>query len=284
MVRLAAGVVRLVVDFEKFRGFDQAANSRGRLAASIAHLSHLFRIVTAAAHQGGPGGAVVRLAEGAVRPTVQWGVAGHRVDGGDFQCLLLLQGRQQAGQAAGEQRLAGAGRPGEQQIVGTGGGHQQGALGGHLALYFGEVRVGVGAVRQAGGGIGFEGRLPGEVRGQFQQVADGDHPQAAGEAGFFGIVLRHHQGAPCRAGGKGSGEDALDRAQRAGEGQLTEAFHLGQAGDRHLAAGGEDAEGHGQVETPAVLGQVGRRQVQGGGKCHIRDEQGTHIVRTLLLG
>ncbi|MOA48257.1 hypothetical protein D3C78_1709820 [compost metagenome] len=54
------------------------------------------------------------------------------------------------------------------------------------------------------------------MRGQFQQVADREYPQTAGQAGFLGVFLWHHQGASGSAGGQGGGQYALDRAQRAG--------------------------------------------------------------------
>lgn len=216
-------------------------------------MSQLFRFLLASAHQGGAGGAVVRLAERAQGPGIQRGMAGHRVDGGDFQRLLLLQGGQQAREAAGEQRLAGARRPGEQEVVSPRRRHQQGALGRHLALHLDQVGVGGRLVGQAGGNEGFEGRLPVQVRGQLQQVADGDHPQATGEAGFLGVLPWHHQGASGGAGGERGRQHALDRTHGAGEGQLAQALEHLQAGGRHLAAGGEDAERDGEVEATSVL-------------------------------
>ncbi|MNQ75981.1 hypothetical protein D3C85_907970 [compost metagenome] len=147
--------------------------------------------------------------------------------------------------------------------MGAGRRHQQGALGGGLALDVGEVGVGRSLLHQALGLVGHERRMAGEVGGQFQQVPDRQYLQATGQAGFLGIFPGHHQGTPggaCRQCGR---EHALHGAQRAGEGQLAQAFDLLQGCSRQLAAGGEDAEGDGQVEAPAILRQIGGGQIEG---------------------
>ena len=242
----------------------------------------------AAADQGRPGGAVVGRAERPLGPGVQRRVTGHRLNGGDLQGLLLVQRRQQAGQAAGQQGLAGTGRAAEQQIVGAGGGNQQRALGGGLALHLGQVRIGSGLAQQAAGLVGRDGGLAAEVGGQLQQVFDGDHRQPRGQAGFLGIGLGHHQGAPGRAGRQGGRQHALDRSHGAGQGQFAEALQLFQRRAGHLAAGGKDTQGDGQVEAPAVLRQVGRGQVQGdasGREVEGRVEDGAaHPVLAFLDG
>ncbi|MNE41229.1 hypothetical protein D3C80_1352890 [compost metagenome] len=142
-------------------------------------------------------------------------------------------------------------------------GHQQGALGGGLALDVGEVGVGRALFQQAQGLVGRERGVAGEVRGQLQQVIGGQYLEAAGQAGFLGVLPGYHQGAPERAGGQCRRQYALDRPQGAGEGQLTQALHVFQGAGWQLAAGGEHAEGDGQVEAAAVLGEVGRRQIEG---------------------
>ncbi|MCY1445507.1 hypothetical protein D9M71_620240 [compost metagenome] len=85
---------------------------------------------------------MVWLAEWPLRPVGQRSASGNRVDRRDLQGLVFIQRWQQAGQAAGEQGLAGAGWAAQQEIVGAGRGDQQGALGGLLTLYVGEVGVG----------------------------------------------------------------------------------------------------------------------------------------------
>ena len=117
----------------------------------------------------------------------------------DLQGLVLVERRQQAGQAAGQEGLAGARRAAEQQVVRAGGGHQQGALGGGLALDLGQVWIREGRAEQAAGLVGQQRGLAGEVSGDLQQVVHGEHRQPAGQAGLFGIFLRYHQNAPCVA-------------------------------------------------------------------------------------
>ena len=102
----------------------------------------------------------MRLAEGPLRPGIQRGMAGDGVNGRDLQRFFFIQGRQQAGQAAGQQGFAGAGRAGKQQVVLAGRGNQQGALGGLLALDIGQVRVGGALSLQALGLVGRQRRLP----------------------------------------------------------------------------------------------------------------------------
>ena len=65
---------------------------------------------------------------------------GHqRVDLGDGDRLPQGERRQQAGQAAGEHRLARAGRTQEEEVVPARGGHFEGPLGGLLATHLREV-------------------------------------------------------------------------------------------------------------------------------------------------
>ncbi|MCY1286998.1 hypothetical protein D9M70_359810 [compost metagenome] len=99
--------------------------------------------------------------------------------------------------------------------------------------------------------------------GQLQQVAGREDLQAAGQAGFFGVFPGHHQGAPGGARRQCGGQHALHGAQRAGEGQLAQAFDPFQGRGRQLAAGGEYPKGDGEVEAAAILGQVGGGQVEG---------------------
>ncbi|MNO76342.1 hypothetical protein D3C76_674140 [compost metagenome] len=57
------------------------------------------------------------VAKGALWPAVQRRFPADRLDCRHFQRFVLVQRWQQPGQAAGEQGFAGAGRPGEQQVV-----------------------------------------------------------------------------------------------------------------------------------------------------------------------
>src|SRR5450830_820896 len=91
---------------------------------------------------------MVRLAKRPVGPMAQWRQADHGLNRGDFQRFMLTQRWQQTRQAAGEQGLAGAGRPAEQQVMRACRSDQQRAFGGELALDFAEVRVGLVQVQQ----------------------------------------------------------------------------------------------------------------------------------------
>lgn len=72
----------------------------------------------------------MRRAIGSVVPvTGARGEAADGVDGGGLLRLLLAERRQNAGQAAGQHALAGAGRADEQQVVAAGGGDLQRPLG-----------------------------------------------------------------------------------------------------------------------------------------------------------
>jgi hypothetical protein len=81
------------------------------------------------------------LTKRSMGPMAQGRQADHGLNRRDFKGFLLAQWRQQAGQTAGKQGLAGAGWPAEQQVVRAGRRNQQRALGCQLALNFTQVRV-----------------------------------------------------------------------------------------------------------------------------------------------
>lgn len=243
--RLAQDLQDLALELRQFVEEQHALVRQGDLARLRA---------AAAADQGRRGGGVVRLAERSLRPVPEGDVAGHRMDRRDLQGFVLVERRQQAGQAAGQEGLAGARRAAEQQVVRAGGGHQQGALGGGLALDLGQVWIREGRAEQAAGLVGRQRGLAGEVSGDLQQVVHGEHRQPAGQAGLFGIFLRYHQNAPCVARRQRGRQYASHWPDRPGQGQFAEALQAVEGGAGQLAAGGEDAECDGQVEATAVLG------------------------------
>src|SRR5690554_7656768 len=73
--------------------------------------------VAATADQCRSGCPMMGRTEGAGRPAVEVGIATDGLYGCYLQRLLLVQRRQDAGQAAGQQGLAGAGRAEQQQVV-----------------------------------------------------------------------------------------------------------------------------------------------------------------------
>jgi hypothetical protein len=94
-----------------------------------------------AADQRRQRGRMVRVAK---RPLTQQSAAfqraGYGVDHRDFECLGWRQGWQNAGQALGQHRLARPRRADHQEVMGTGGGDLEGALGGLLALDIHQVK------------------------------------------------------------------------------------------------------------------------------------------------
>ena len=70
-----------------------------------------------------------------------------RGDAGGLQCFAITQFRQQAWQAAGQQRFAGAGRSTQQQTMRPGCGYFQGAPGLLLTAYIAQVWSILGAER-----------------------------------------------------------------------------------------------------------------------------------------
>ena len=93
--------------------------------------------LAAAANQCGGRCTMVGRPKRPTRPGQQWRAFADGLNGRDFQRFLLPQGRQDAGQAARQQRFAGAGRAEQQQVVPAGGGHNQCPFGLLLALHFG---------------------------------------------------------------------------------------------------------------------------------------------------
>ncbi len=172
--------------------------------------------------------------------------------------------------------------------MGAGGGDQQGAFGGELALHFAQVRIGLAQVQQAIGLEGADRCMAVEMGNQLQQMIDRDHRQPGSQRSLFGIGLWHHQrtsGGACRECRR---QHALHRANGAGQGQFTQALQVFQREGRHLHAGGEDAEGNRQIEAPTVLGQVRRSEVERdapSGKVEGRIEDRTaHPVLAFLHG
>ncbi|MND84741.1 hypothetical protein D3C80_766400 [compost metagenome] len=123
---------------------------------------------------------------------------------------------------------------------------------------------------------------------QLQQVTDCKHHQPRCQTGFFGIFLRHDQGPTGCSCSQGCGQNTLHRADRPGQRQFAQAFHLAKRCNRELAVGGENPQGDGQVEAPAILGQVGWREVEGdapGGEFQAGiEDRAAHPILAFLHG
>ena len=99
---------------------------------------------------------------------------GDRVDARDLERLIGAERGQQPREPAGEHRLAGAGRPGEQQVVPAGRSELERAPGALLAADVGEV--GVDGRRDHAVGrrpVRLRFTLAAEIRGRLGEVADG---------------------------------------------------------------------------------------------------------------
>jgi hypothetical protein len=219
----------------------------------------------AAADQARDGDGVVR---GSERPDPdQPGVRAEQAGGGehlgDLERLVLLERREQAGEASGQHRLAGARRAGEEQVVGAGGGDLEGAAGLPLAADVGEVldrRVG-GAGRGAGAAeVGPAGQpLP-----DLPEGGGAGDPQVGDQRRLGQVGLGDDQEPGARpAGGQGGREHALDRADVAAEAELADGPQAVEGGRRHRPGRGQQPDGDGQVEPGALLGQVGRWEGHG---------------------
>jgi len=109
----------------------------------------------AAADEAGVGDGVVGGAEGAVGDEALVAVedAGDGVDLGGLEGLFKAQGREDGGQALGEHGFAGAGRADHEDVVATGGGDFEGALGDVLAADVAEVGLILDGFVEEGGAV-----------------------------------------------------------------------------------------------------------------------------------
>jgi hypothetical protein len=189
---------------------------------------------------------------------------GQRQHGRRFERGGQRHWRQQAWQAAGEHRLAGTRRAGEEERVRAGGSDFQPPLGLYLSAYLAEVRVIAAIIGCRIGGLAFVQRsLPGQVCADVEQRARRQHPHLAGQSRFAGTAGRENEAASHATGGEDHGQRAADRPQFTGERQFTGKFMVGQRRTRNLTGGGENAERDRQIEAPRFLGQLGWREVDG---------------------
>jgi len=216
----------------------------------------------------------VRVAEGAAAAELAFAeIARQRAHHRGFQRLLRFQGRQDAGQARRQHRLARAGRADHQEVVAARRRHFEHALGALLALDLGKVGIarailGDQRLRRA------ELLLAAQVVDQGEQRRRGDDRRpltsiggiCGVEAAPRGLAAAYRgadHAAPCRAGGDCRRQHAGNAAERAVERQLAQHDVARDGFARHHAHGREKAEGDRQVVVAALLGEVGRREVDG---------------------
>ena len=196
-------------------------------------------------------------------------IARQRAHHRGLQRLLRFQGRQDAGQARRQHRLARAGRPDHQEVVAARRRHFEHALGALLALDLGEVGIAraiLGDQRLGGG----EPLLAAQVIDQGEQRGRGDDRRPVGicivEASPRGLAAAHRgadHAAPRRAGSDRRRQHAGNAAERAVERQLAQHDVARDAFARHHAHRRQQAERDRQVVVAALLGEVGRREVDG---------------------
>ena len=117
----------------------------------------------------------------------------------------------------------------------------------HLATHVGEVGLFGARGRQ---GFGQWQRLAAvELRAHFQQRARGAGLDLARQRGLGTVAGGDDQLATRLRSGQRGRQDAIDRAQFAGEAELADEFVLVERLQRDLPARGEDAQGDGEVEA-----------------------------------
>jgi hypothetical protein len=208
---------------------------------------------------------VVRLAKG--RPAIR-GVArvrSQRVQARDLQRGGVVERRQQAREAACEQRLPAARRADQQQMVCAGGHDLECALGGGLAAHLGEVGARNRRWARRIGCSGCEGRRRrGAARPahRLAEVGDADHREARHPCGVPGLRQRqHHRGAIAGRGVHRHGERATHRTDGAVQPQLAHDRSSREPPRRHALLGREQRQGDREVERRALLAHVGRSEV-----------------------
>ncbi len=172
-------------------------------------------------------------------------------------------GGRMVGNRAASIDLPAPGGPTIKQIVASGRGDFERALGAFLALDIGEVD---------GRAIHFEDlRLrPRQHLRALEMVGELDERRrrddfdlGARPGGFRSAGGRAHQTFIARIGADGGGQHAGDRRDRAVEAELAEHGKTRQRVVRDGADGGHQAERDRQIVVAAFLGQVGRREIDG---------------------
>jgi hypothetical protein len=172
-------------------------------------LSRTWRV--AATDQTGGGDRVMRRAERPLGYEARGVQASDAVHAGDLDRLRPAHRRQDRGQPPREHRLAGSRRPGEQQVVATGGGDRHRLQWDPMAAHIAQVRPRRAAVARRGDGH-CRHRAAGDRVNRGPESAHADHADALDQRRLAGLGFGHDQGRdpmpPC----------ALRDRQRAGRG------------------------------------------------------------------
>ena len=215
-----------------------------------------------AAHQRRDAGRMMRVAEGrAADQLAAREHPRHRMHEADFQRLRRGQVGQQAGQARGEHRFAGAGRADHQQVQRAGRRDFQRALGAFLAAHLRQIRAAPGLGLGGGQGGGGQQLAAGEMVDQGGQVGGGQDLHRAGPGGFGALGARADQAKLPRPGADRGRQHARHRRQRAIQRQFAKRREFRDGVARDDLHRSEHAERDGQVEMAAFLQQVGGGEV-----------------------
>ena len=187
---------------------------------------------------------------------------GDGVDPGHFQRLGGAERGQKPGQPPREHRLAGPGRPGQQEVVTPGGCELERTTGALLPPHVGKVGIdGRRRLAVLARLVRLRLDLSSQVRGRLGEMADG-HRLDPGQ-GCLGCGLGGAEQAvePRPPGSLGGGDCAADRSHAPVQGQLAEGGVSCEAIGRHLVGGAEHGERDRKVEARALLPQSGRGEV-----------------------
>lgn len=222
------------------------------------------RMGPAADHAGGAGTGVRAAERALVEQAGGRNLGGEGMDLSHRDRLRLGERREEPGQAARQEGLAGTWRAEQEQVVAAGRGHLEAALGQLLTAHLLEVRRRHPCPAGAEGG-----RRGGPDRCGTQHVAHrlaqrthGDDARRCERRGFARIGRRQQDLANAEPGTEvGDGKAAPHRPDGAVEAQLAAEQPPGQGRLRQMPLAGQQRESDRQVEMVALLAQVGRRQV-----------------------
>ena len=207
--------------------------------------------------------AVVRRAKRwtAHEPPVGQGQTGRGVDARNLDRLPVVEERQQAGEPAGEHRLARARRAHHQEVVAAGCRDLERLSGKGLAAHFAQVgqrdRVGC----RCGGGLHRPGTEVAERGDHFAQGAGAKNLAAPHDAGL--VEARHGDDDGRALECPDERERPRNRSDRAVEAELADECVIVEPCRRQLVGGRQDADGDCEIETRTGFGQTGRREVDG---------------------
>jgi hypothetical protein len=189
------------------------------------------------------------------------------VNFGGFERLFERERRQDRGHALGQHGFAGTGRADHQDVVASGAGHFQGALGGLLPADFFKVDAEVLCFAEQSVAIDLQGMYAIAVVHEMDHVNKGAngkdfHPPDHG--GFTGVQFGDDKAGDFSGTGlDGDGERAADGANASVQRKLADEKAIGNLLLIQSAIGTEDAESHRKVEAGAFFADVGGGEVNG---------------------